>query len=108
MDPCAITPADGLPRHYDAATPNGPTRAAVRPRPGGDAHMNALIVGNCNGPDAARQRGALLRWLDTLAEWQMRHSYSVISRGQTDKATITSVTQPSSANERSSTSPCDR
>jgi hypothetical protein len=49
----------------------------------------------------------LLRWLDALAEWQMRHSHSVISR-QADKATITSVTQPSSVNERSSTSPCDR
>ena len=31
-----------------------------------------------------------------------------ISRVQADSATITGVTQPSSANERSSTSPCDR
>jgi hypothetical protein len=52
-------------------------------------------------------RGALLRWLDTLAAWQMRHSHDVISRRQAANATITSVTQPSSANERSSTSPCD-
>ena len=33
---------------------------------------------------------------------------SVISRVQTDSATITGVNQPSSANERSSISPCDR
>ena len=50
------------------------------------------------------------RWfvLDALAEWQMRHSHRLISRGQALNATMTSVTQPSSANERSSTSPCDR
>ena len=61
------------------------------------------------GPNSVESstRGMLLRWLDALAEWQMRHSHSVISR-QADKATITSVTQPSSVNERSSTSPCDR
>ena len=33
---------------------------------------------------------------------------SVIARVQTDSATITGVNQPSSANERSSISPCDR
>jgi hypothetical protein len=27
-------------------------------------------------------RGPLLRILDTLAEWQMRHSHSVINRGR--------------------------
>jgi hypothetical protein len=70
----------------------------------GKAHMN-MIPGDPNSADATR--GVLLRWLDTLAEWQMRHSHSMISR-QADKATITSVTQPSSVNERSSTIPCDR
>ena len=61
-----------------------------------------------NSPEPTPPRGALLRLLDTLAAWQMRHSHSVISRVQADSATITGVTQPSSANERSSTSPCDR
>ncbi len=70
--------------------------------------MAALAFGGCKSPDLAPRRGALLRWLDALAERQMRHSLSVISRAQTDRATITGVTQPSSANERSSTSPCDR
>jgi hypothetical protein len=73
----------------------------------GKAHMNTLTFGNCNSPESIPPRGKLLRWLDTLAAWQMRHSHSVISRTQADKATITSVTQPSSLNERSSTSPCD-
>jgi hypothetical protein len=70
--------------------------------------MAALIVRRSNPPDATPARSALLRWIDTLAAWQMRHSHDVISRVQTDSATITGVTQPSSANERSSTSPCDR
>lgn len=69
----------------------------------GKAHMNTLTFDNSNSPEP---RGKLLRVLDTLAEWQMRHSHSVISRAQAD-ATITSVTQPSSKNECSSTSPCD-
>ena len=67
--------------------------------------MNTVPCGS-NTAEAST-RGMLLRWLDALAEWQMRHSHSVISR-QADKATIASVTQPSSVNERSSTSPCDR
>lgn len=66
--------------------------------------MNTMTFNNSN---CQQPRGTLLRMLDTLAEWQMRHSHSVIARTQAD-ATITSVTQPSSANERSSTSPCDR
>ena len=70
--------------------------------------MAALAVCRPDSSDAAPPRGALLRWLDTLATWQMRHSHEVISRVQTDSATITGVTQPSSANVRSSTSPCDR
>jgi hypothetical protein len=50
----------------------------------------------------------LLRLLDTLAEWQMRHSHHVISRNHRLSATISGVNQPSSGNERSSISPCDR
>ena len=72
------------------------------------SHMAALALCRPNSPEPSRRAGALLRWLDTLAAWQMRHSHEVISRVQTDSATITGVTQPSSANERSSTSPCDR
>lgn len=70
--------------------------------------MAALAVRRSNSPDPAPARGTLLRWLDTLAAWQMRHSHRVISRVQPDSATITGVVQPSSANDRSSTSPCDR
>src|ERR1043165_9691805 len=70
--------------------------------------MAALAVRRPNSAETVPTRGALLRWLDTLAAWQMRHSHEVISRVQADSATITGVTQPSSANERSSTSPCDR
>jgi hypothetical protein len=65
----------------------------------------------CDGPPSTTadpHRGALLRVLDALAAWQMRHSHEVISRAQTLKATMSGVTQPSSVNERSSTSPCDR
>jgi hypothetical protein len=67
--------------------------------------MNTFC-GKANSPEAMPRRGTFLRWLDTFAEWQMRHSHSVISR-QAERATITNVTQPSSANERSTTSPCD-
>ena len=70
----------------------------------GDSHMAALTFGGPNSPDSA-PRGALLRLLDTLAEWQMSHSHSVISRHHADSATMIGVDQPSSANERSSTSP---
>jgi hypothetical protein len=49
-----------------------------------------------------------LRMLDTLAEWQMRHSHSVISRAHAASATMSGVAQPSNTNERSSTSPCER
>jgi hypothetical protein len=68
--------------------------------------MGPLTLGGCHTP--APDRGVLLRFLDTLAVWQMRHSHAVISRAQTDNATISGVTQPSSSNERSSTSPCER
>jgi hypothetical protein len=70
--------------------------------------MAALTLPSCNAPEKRQPRGALLRLLDTLAEWQMRHSHSVIRRIQPDAAVISSVTQPSSANARSSTKPCDR
>ena len=73
-----------------------------------DSHMAALDIRRSIHRNRRLRAGALLRLLDTLAEWQMRHSHSVISRVQTDSATITGVTQPSSANERSSISPCDR
>jgi hypothetical protein len=69
-----------------------------------------VALGNegSHSSNADPHRGALLRALDTLAAWQMRHSHQVISRIQPLKATMTGVTQPSSVNERSSTSPCDR
>jgi hypothetical protein len=67
--------------------------------------MATLTFGGCNSPQNTPPRGALLRVLDTLAEWQMRHSHSVIRRIQRDAAVINKVTQPSSTNERSSTKP---
>jgi hypothetical protein len=71
--------------------------------------MATLTFGGCKPSQETAPRGTLLRLLDTFAEWQMRHSHSVISRVQpNDAAVINSVTQPSSSNERSSTSPCDR
>jgi hypothetical protein len=68
--------------------------------------MAALAFRRTNSPKP--DRGPLLRVLDTLASWQMRHSVEVISRVQTDSAVITGVTQPSSEKDFSSTSPCDR
>lgn len=71
--------------------------------------MAALTIGGPGNPDTdTDSRGMLLRLLDALAAWQMRHSYCVISRSQLRNATMTGVTQPSSSNERSSISPCDR
>lgn len=70
--------------------------------------MAALAVRTPRPPGSEPQRGTLLRWLDALAAWQMSHSHQVISRVQADSATMTGVAQPSSATERSSTSPCDR
>lgn len=67
--------------------------------------MNAAAINS--KPPSGPARGALLRWLDSLAEWQMRHSHEVIRRVQPDKATITNVLQPSTENERSSIRPCD-
>lgn len=70
--------------------------------------MSALILDGSDTPDPTNSRGILLRLLDTLAAWQMRHSYCAISRNQLRNATMTGVTQPSSAKQRSSISPCDR
>jgi hypothetical protein len=70
--------------------------------------MAACTFADCNSPEATERRGILLRLMDALAESQMRHSHRLISRGQALNATITSVIQPSSTNERSSTSPCER
>jgi len=70
--------------------------------------MAALTVNRAEAPEPTDHHGMLLRWLDTLAAWQMRHSYCLIRRNQMRSATSTGVTQPSSANERSSISPCDR
>jgi hypothetical protein len=70
--------------------------------------MAALSISNPGTPGPTDSRGMLLRLLDALAVWQMRHSYCVISRNQVRNATMIGVTQPSSANERSSISPCDR
>ncbi len=68
-------------------------------------HMAALTLGGCKSPETTPPRGALLRWLDSLAEWQMRNSHRVISRAQTDNATMIGVNQPSSGNDRSRTKP---
>jgi hypothetical protein len=86
-------------------SPSGRGRGGFRSV--GMAHMAPFAYG-CKPSDPLPSRGILLRMLDTFAEWQMRHSHSVISRGQADSATISGVTQPSSTNERSSISPCDR
>jgi hypothetical protein len=70
--------------------------------------MATLTYGRSSSPEPSPRRGVLLRLLDTLAEQHMQHAHRQINRRQLRKATITSVTQPSSANVRSSTNPCDR
>jgi hypothetical protein len=70
--------------------------------------MAALIIGDADAPEHAAPRGVLLRFLDTLAAWQIRHSYCLIRGRQARSATSTGVNQPSSTNERSSISACDR
>jgi hypothetical protein len=70
--------------------------------------MGTLTLSGAGAPEPTAPRGALLRWLDALAAWQMRHSYCLIRRNQTRSATMTGVTQPSSKNERSSINACDR
>jgi hypothetical protein len=70
--------------------------------------MAALTIDGIGGRRPGAHRGLLLRLLDALASRQMRHSYRAIRRAQTLKAVTTGVTQPSSLNERSSISACDR
>jgi hypothetical protein len=53
-------------------------------------------------------RNLVLRALDALATAQMSHSLDVIRRAQCARASIRSVTQPSSSSDCSSTSPCER
>jgi len=67
--------------------------------------MATVTLRTSDQPDAAADRGAFLRLLDTLAEWHMRQSHRVISRAQPLSATMTGVNQPSSGNERSSIKP---
>lgn len=67
--------------------------------------MATLTVRTSDQPDAMSDRGAFLRFLDTLAEWHMRQSHRVISRAQPLAATMTGVNQPSSGKDRSSISP---
>ena len=67
--------------------------------------MAALAYRTPDSPEAATDRGAFLRLLDTLAESYMRQSHRVISRAQPLNATMTGVNQPSSGNERSSIRP---
>jgi hypothetical protein len=74
----------------------------------GDCIVAALTIDGADGRQPGAHRGLLLRLLDALAAWQMRRSYCAISRAQTLKAVTTGVSQPSSLNERSSTSACDR
>ena len=67
--------------------------------------MATVTLRTSDQPDAAADRGAFLRFLDTLAEWHMRQSHRVISRAQPLSATMSGVNQPSSGNERSSIKP---
>ena len=67
--------------------------------------MATVTLRTSDQPDPAADRGAFLRFLDTLAEWHMRQSHRVISRAQPLSATMTGVNQPSSGNERSNISP---
>ena len=67
--------------------------------------MASLACRTSDSSEAAPDRGAFLRVLDTLAEWHMRQSHRVISRAQPLSATMTGVNQPSSGNDRSSIRP---
>jgi hypothetical protein len=67
--------------------------------------MATLTVRTSDQHDAASDRGAFLRFLDTLAEWHMRQSHRVISRAQPLAATMSGVNQPSSGKDRSSINP---
>ena len=67
--------------------------------------MATLTVGTSSSHEASPDRGAFLRFLDTLAEWHMRQSHRVISRAQPLAATMSGVNQPSSGKDRSSIRP---
>jgi hypothetical protein len=67
--------------------------------------MATLTVRTSDSHEATTDRGALLRFLDTLAEWHMRQSHRVISRAQPLAATMSGVNQPSSGKDRSSIRP---
>ena len=68
-----------------------------------------VSVGPLAAPAFAQSGRTVLISSHLLAEVEQTiDQVVIISRGQTDNATITGVTHPSSANERSSTSPCDR
>ena len=71
--------------------------------------MPSLACRPADASDPKPPRGRVLRMLDAWAEWQMRQSVRVISRGdQRLRATMTRVIQPSTEIDRSKTSPCDR
>ena len=104
MDPCAITRGhETSNRYYGLAgvTDWFGDRAARS----GKTSMATLAFRTSDSPEAGPDRGAFLRFLDTLAETYMRQSHRVISRAQPLNATMTGVNQPSSGNERSSISP---
>ena len=67
--------------------------------------MATLTVRTSDSHEATADRGAFLRFLDTLAEWHMQQSHRVISRAQPLAATMTGVNQPSSGKDRSSIRP---
>jgi hypothetical protein len=56
-------------------------------------------------PAAEPSRNVVQRTMDALATFLMRQELRVIARNQTARATITSVSQPSSSNDLSSTNP---
>ena len=68
----------------------------------------AALAYDVTDPVEPGSRNLLLRMADWFAEQHMRNSHRLISRGQDARADITSVTQPSSTIERSSTRPFDR
>ena len=67
--------------------------------------MVTLTVTTSDSHEATADRGAFLRFLDTLTEWHMRQSHRVISRAQPLAATMSGVNQPSSGKDRSSIRP---
>ena len=68
--------------------------------------MAALACEGTHPAETPPHRNLLLRVMDAIAEQQMRHAHHAIRL--TQGARMTSVAQPSSTLDRSSTSPCDR